>query len=295
MNQTMTPKQLETHLKNNISSLKIEDLPSYGEAKASYAKVRHELGFKLAPGQFLSTEEDITKLDMGSGRYTLGLSLPPASSSDIANLCAFEDQCAEKCVGTGGSNRFMTATNGKLARLKLLVEDTPAAIAMMVYGIEAKVKKYTQEGVGVRLNVYSDIRWEKILPAWFWKKFADVIFYDYTKHPLSSRPAASLPTNYKLTYSVSQRSTIRQISSQRNAGRSVAVVVGTRGGKIPNTKTYRPFSISVDGLGVVDGDANDRRYLDQPGSVVLLRRKNGLPESDPLVRGHRELLDIMKG
>lgn len=293
MNQTMTPKQLETHLKNNISSLKFEDLPSYKEAKASYAKVRHELGFKLAPGQFLSTEEDITKLDMGSGRYTLGLSLPPATSSDIANLCAFEDQCAEKCVGTGGSNRFTTASNGKLARLKLLVEDTPAAIAMIVYGIESKVKVHTQEGVGVRLNVYSDLRWERVLPTWFWKRFANVVFYDYTKHPLSSRPVSSLPDNYKLTYSVSQRSTVQQISIQRKAGRSVAVVVETRGGKIPNTKDYRPFSVEVDGVSVIDGDANDRRYLDEPGSVVLLRRKNGLPKSNPLVRDDQQLLAIV--
>ena len=131
------------------------------------------------------------------------------------------------------------------------------------------------------------------MPTWFWKRFAKVVFYDYTKHPLSSRPVSSLPDNYKLTYSVSQRSTVQQISIQRKAGRSVAVVVETRGGKIPNTKDYRPFSVEVDGVSVIDGDANDRRYLDEPGSVVLLRRKNGLPKSNPLVRDDQQLLAIV--
>jgi hypothetical protein len=166
---------------------------------------------------------------------------------------------------------------------------------MLCDGID-KAQRMHPEGVGVRLNIYSDLRWERILPEWFWERFANVQFFDYTKLPMRSRPINSLPENYRLTYSVSGRSKDAEIAEQLAAGRGVAVVITVRGGKteLPDgTRGYRPLPVT--GARVVDGDLNDRRYEDPAGAVVMLRRKNNLPVLSPLVRTNAELAQILMG
>lgn len=290
---TLTPKQLETLMARELRSVRREDLPTLSEANRAYAEIRERLGFAPVPGLFLSDETDIGKLTAGTGRHAVALSLPPASSSGVANTCAFSDHCEIHCVGTGGSNRYESTARGKTARLLLWIESPRAALTLLVSGLEKISQQYGQENMGMRLNTYSDIRWERILPAWFWETFADVVFYDYTKHSLSSRPEETLPRNYRVTYSVSPRSTMREISAQRDAGRSVAVVVTTRGGKDRGTGTYRSLPVAADDVVTVDGDADDRRYNDPAGSVVMLRRKNRLAETDPLVVSDSRLMGIL--
>jgi hypothetical protein len=293
MSATMTAHQLETALRRALFNIRREDLPSARDARRTYGTVRAAHGFVNRPGLFLSDETDIAKLSAGIGRRTLALSLPPAASSGIAQLCAWSDHCVEPCVGTGGSNRYDSSHRGKVARLALLVDHPAAALALMVDGLSTYVRRYADIGVGMRLNTYSDIRWERILPAWFWELFSDVAFYDYTKHPIRSRPVETMPGNYRVTYSVSPRSTVAEISRQRDAGRSVAVVITTRGGKDRRTGSYRPAPVAVDGVRVVDGDIDDRRYKDPAGAVVLLRRKNGLGATDPLVVSDDRLGEIL--
>ena len=290
----LTALQTEQTIGSQIRNLSREDLPRNQDARRAYATVRVAHGFKDRPGLFLSDETDITKLSVGIGRHTLALALPPAMSSGLADLCPWEDNCAGPCVGTGGSNRYESAARGKTARLALLLTDAPSALALICHGLDLAVSKYGPHGVGMRLNTYSDLRWERILPTWFWDRYASVAFYDYTKHSLRSRPAASLPANYRLTYSVSPRSTDAEICRQRDAGRSVAVVVTVRGGKDRQTGSYRPLPVDADGTATVDGDMDDRRYTDPPGSVVMLRRKNGLGAEDPLVVSDARLGRILE-
>jgi hypothetical protein len=133
----------------------------------------------------------------------------------------------------------------------------------------------------MRLNTYSDVRWERILPADFFDVFARVAFYDYTKHPLRSRPADSLPANYVLTYSYSERDTPAKARAMVAAGRNVAAVVSTRGGLIDGK--LRPVPRELFGLPVVDGDKNDDRFRDRAGVIVALRRKHTLAAESPFV------------
>ena len=285
-----------TQFENRIGkamNLDYSELPTTEQARTAYGLYRAAVGFEPIPGQFLTTEASNTKLALGKGRFSIGLSLPPAKSSGSVNLCAFEDSCAADCVGSGGSNRFPTAKAGKQARLDFLSGSPAHALRMLVDGIDKAVRTHP-EGVGVRLNIYSDLRWERILPSWFWVRFAGVQFFDYTKHPLRSRPHAGLPVNYRLTYSVSGRSKSEEITNQLAVGRGVAVVVRVRGGKtdLPDgTRGYRPLPVT--GARVVDGDLNDRRYDDPAGALVVLRRKNNLPELSDLVRGDAELAQIL--
>lgn len=290
----LTALQTEQTIAAQIRDLSHADLPSIRDARRAYATVRAEQGFKDRPGLFLSDETDITKLSVGIGRHTLALALPPAMSSGVADLCAWADHCIAACVGTGGSNRYESAARGKTARLLLLLTDAPSALALICHGLDLAQAKYGPSGVGMRLNTYSDLRWERILPAWFWHRYANVAFYDYTKHPIRSRRASTMPTNYRVTYSVSPRSTDAEIQRQRDAGRSVAVVVTVRGGKDRQTGSYRPLPVDADGTATVDGDKDDRRYTDPPGAVVMLRRKNGLGAEDPLVVSDARLGRILE-
>jgi hypothetical protein len=162
------------------------------------------------------------------------------------------------------------------------LDEPRAFVSLLVHLLDRKVAK---GDIAVRLNGFSDIRWERVLPGWFWTRYANVTFYDYTKHSLSSRPIATMPDNYTLTYSVTERTTVAQLQREL-AERNVAMVVDVRGGK-RRDGTYRPLPIVKHR--VVDGDKNDRRFDDPDGSIVMLRRKGTLPSHDPLVVGDKRL------
>jgi hypothetical protein len=123
--------------------------------------------------------------------------------------------------------------------------------------------------VALRLNVYSDIRWERhgVMQRW-----SVLSFYDYTKIPNRK----NLPPNYKLTFSFSGNN----LSDCRKAlanGMSVAVPFL---GDLPETWL---------GHEVIDGDADDLRFLDPSPCIVGLRAKGRLrktPESSFLGNNH---------
>ena len=280
---TRTPKQLETQLARALRRVAPEDLPAKRDAQETYARIRVTYGFKYRAGAFLSRESDVEKFTEGTGRAIVGMALAPAASSGLANVCAFEDHCAEPCVAHSGNGRYDSVSNARAARLALWIEDPRAALVLLVSDLELAIRRADgAENLACRLNAFSDIRWERILPDWFWQRFAAVAFYDYTKHPAQSRPARTLPANYRLTYSVSPRSTGRTVAAAVAEGRSVAVVIATKGGRLRDG-SKRPLP-DVPGATVVDGDLSDRRFTDPVGAFVLLRRKGSLGASDPLVR-----------
>ncbi len=116
--------------------------------------------------------------------------------------------------------------------------------------------------VAARLNVASDIRWERVAPQLF--ELEGITFYDYTKAPASQRD--DLGGRYHLTYSVSERprSEVEAVEWLDNGG-SVAVVFETKKGhELPST--WKGFQ-------VIDADHDDGRYTDPPGVVAGLRAK----------------------
>jgi hypothetical protein len=278
------PKELEVSLASQLHEIKLNELPSRREASAIYNEIRarHGLGkFK----KLLSPEASITKLAKGKGRKLAALSLPHGATSGIAETCAFRTAgCygarGENCVAASGNGSRENVFTPRLVRLILLIEAPEAFLRLMIDELDI-LKRKSRSRFGFRLNAYSDIRWERILPAWFWIRYRAAAFYDYTKHPAASRPADSLPENYKLTYSFNERTTPRELSTQLGI-RSVAVVISTRGGKTKNGE-FRPIPSEILGAPVIDGDEDDRRWVDGIGRVVALRRKGRLKAEDPFV------------
>ena len=126
----------------------------------------------------------------------------------------------------------------------------------------------------VRLNGTSDIQWERI------KAYADgtmnifeyldnMQFYDYTK--IAKRFDRELPSNYHLDLSYSEASPrYAQMckDAHRKHGMSLVMVYRDKHAIARARMFFEESHVNV-----VDGDANDLRFLDKPGSMVLLKAK----------------------
>lgn len=121
--------------------------------------------------------------------------------------------------------------------------------------------------LAARLNVFSDLMWEKLTPELF-STFKDVQFYDYTKHVkrMLQWCEGKLPKNYHLTFS---RSECNDKDAMRvlEAGGNVAVVF--------ESKSLRDSLIDSDwqGFRIINGDETDMRFLDPRNVVVGLYAK----------------------
>ena len=282
-----TCMNLERKINRALRNLTFGDLPALSDAKRAYASERAALGFREVAGAWMSAPSDVAKYREGEGRVIYGMALAAHKASGH-NVCLWEDHCAKACVAKSGNGGYPAVTAARIARTNLWANDPAAALTLLVRGMDNAVRAHGTLNVAARLNTFSDIRWERVLPFWFWTRFGFVKFYDYTKAPLRARPVATVPGNYSLTYSVSSRSTQEEIAAQRAAGRSVAVVVETRGGIDRRTGDKRPLP-TVMSANVVDGDRDDRRYADPEGAIVMLRRKGSLSAGDSLVRDPRSI------
>jgi hypothetical protein len=195
------------------------------------------------------------------GFITQAQYLSPASESGW-QFCPFRSPgCESSCLGH--SSGLMVTSTSKQARINrstLLMTDRIAYGAKAIkeiFALERKAKK-ARKRPAVRLNADSDIRWESMRfgGMTLMDRFKDCQFYDYTKWPAHLRQ--NLPANYHLTYSRSELTTSEDIKREITAGRNVAVVFDA----VPDTWEDLP---------VIDGDANDLRFLDPVGVIVGLK------------------------
>lgn len=275
-----TPNQIEKSLRaaflkyeNRTHAQTLRDLQ---DAKDIYRWIRSTHGIK-SPGKLLT--QSISKLAKNA-TPTYGLALLPAKFSGIGNLCAFSDSCAETCVAFSGNGSFNSTIRSRQAKTHLMINN-PYSFIVLLCDELAKLHEYTDGESLVRLNTYSDIRWERIFPD-FMSALYSVQFYDYTKHTTRSRPANTLPDNYRLTYSVSEKTTAQEIQNAKAADRNLAVVVLTRSGKTP--AGWRPIPETWGNMPTVDGDLTDDRTGDPIGSVVILRRKHTMKPWHPMIQ-----------
>lgn len=211
---------------------------------------------------------DNVKLDKSntkSTKYlTYGMSLAPHTMSGY-NVCSQSTPgCRASCIVTSGfGGRYASVNRGRVARTRLLFQNRAGFKAMLFGEMRALVRKAEKMGrkLAIRLNVFSDIPWERVFPELF-TEFSAVQFYDYTK-----RTDRDPPANYHLTFS---RSETNEAECRRvlAAGGTVAAVFGINPANWP---TQRPAALF--GAPIVNGDETDLRFLDPPGSVVGLYAK----------------------
>jgi hypothetical protein len=223
------------------------------------------------------------------GYMTAILYLSPYKISG-KNLCPMAEAagCWRTCLNVQGRARIARSdmeVNGyylpdnaiqraRLARTRLFLDRPAEFMQQLIRELDAFVKRAKRKGLMpcVRLNGTSDIVWERrscsgehreALPAYtIFDRFPGVQFYDYTKLPV--RLHRKLPANYHLTvsYSAADKAYAAQCWAAHKAGRNVVMVVRSKG--------ERDRLVSH---GCVDGDAHDLRFLDPPGSWIVLAAK----------------------
>lgn len=235
-----------------------------------------------------------------AGFLTAVLYLSPASLSGY-NVCPqATNACKWLCLNTAGRAGIYKAgeeTNviqiARIAKTRWYFEDRPSFLATLALEIGRFLKKAAKLGLTpvIRLNGTSDLPWERVEIfgcANFMELFPDVQFYDYTKVAKRCRAkykARHIPANYDLTYSL----------AEDNDGEACAVLRG--GGKVAAIFFGKDLPAHMDWTGhklvsssrtcfddnefpVTNGDLNDLRFLDKPGSIAGLSAK-GKAKKDP--------------
>lgn len=126
----------------------------------------------------------------------------------------------------------------------------------------AKVGRLAQKQgkrAAVRLNVFSDIPWERFLDL---DALSRIQFYDYTK---IAKQLARTPKQYYLTFSLSE-------TNEPEASQALA-----KGFNVAAPLREKPEQFL--GYPVIDGDTHDYRFLDEQPAVVALKPK-GLAKED---------------
>lgn len=219
------------------------------------------------------------KLAKDKSVVTYGLALAQANTVGLVKVklpdgsflitrittCPFSTPaCRAGCVSQNGNGRYDQVQRARQLKTRFLLEDPDAFCSLLAHELDVAQSKYGAK-LRVRLNTFSDIRWEDVVP---WLLASDqavslrgeIGFYDYTKDWQRDPPA-----NYRLTLSASERTSDKRMRDAVSSGRTVAVVFDTaRTAELPAT---------WHGLTVIDGDKSDNRADDASGVVVGLRAK----------------------
>lgn len=193
----------------------------------------------------------LKKSDKSSQEYRLaGLSLMP---DDI--LCPYRNVagCAKSCLESAGMGVFSNVKAGRQRKSDWWHSDRNGFLDQLRKELTNFDKLCKRQGVkaAVRLNVLSDIPWEKHgIP----QEFPDIFFYDYTKN--ASR-LGKTPDNYELMFSYSNEPDYQKhVAKAWNTDAPISVVF--RGGMPEHYKGRR----------VIDGDASDLVNV-KAGKVVV--------------------------
>jgi len=209
------------------------------------------------------------------GLPNYGLTLSAAEGSEEFDACTWRTpMCTAACVlVTAGKASLPSVVKARQVKTQFLGRAPQDFV--LILAAELKAASLKHGGIAARLNVASDVRWERVAPQLF--ELEGIRFYDYTKAPASQRD--DLGGRYHLTYSVSERPRSEAEAVEwLDRGGSVAVVFATtRGHELPST--WKGFQ-------VIDADHDDGRYTDPPATVAGLRAKGAgrRPEAGGFVK-----------
>ena len=238
----------------------------------------------------LSANSKLRKLPGAAAKYrAIGLAMAPARHSG-RNLCTWSTTgCENACNGFfSGMNVTRTTRAALVGRARLFLENRAEFVAKLFRELANFAKLCARQNVipAVRLNVSTDIVWERILPEIF-AEFPRMAFYDYTAALPRHRPTT--PANYSLSHSWKETTTADDVRAVIEAGRNLVVPFDSAW--IPQRGLYGalPESLTVEGgaggaitLRCVNGERHDLRLpaVDGRGVVVALHGKSGSSRVD---------------
>jgi hypothetical protein len=242
-------------------------------------------------GKYAVFSESNSKLNKEKSIYTIGLMLSPAKSSGF-NVCSHSGNCEKACIGEfAGFNRLKSVQNKHIETTREFFADPKTFLNVMLFDI-LKAERYAEKQgkkLAVRLNVFSDIPWEKMLFTCgrnLFEILADngkkTVLYDYTKNPRrfylnSAYPNYHITASYSENWELSKNATLKLLSD----GVNIAIPFI---GKIPrNYSLYFKGENGYINAGVKNGDNSDYRPNDKKGIFIGLKAKGGknITENNP--------------
>tara|TARA_A100001011_G_C14191065_1_gene791341 strand:+ start:77 stop:955 length:879 start_codon:yes stop_codon:yes gene_type:complete len=270
-NQKIANNHLKNHFNNDSFILYHRQL-AYEQIKNALDKNNNLIWSKLPK---LVTQN--SKLDKGS-KYdflNLGVQFAPSYISGF-NVCSNASiECGMKCINfTGlGSKHMLNKSNIHMVLKARLIrtiiyfeykEQFKKRVIKEINLYKNKVKKLNDNNTNdkeikicIRLNVFSDIKWEKTFKEIF-NIFSDLQFYDYTK--VLNRNIKHLD-NYHLTI------------SRNEINKDVIKDIPNNKAYVFNIKRNDKMISTYDNKKVIDGDLHDLRFLDNKNVIVGLRYK----------------------
>lgn len=227
------------------------------------------------PRNILGTSVKVEKGEK-QGVLTAVAYLSPGREAGI-NMCPMAAGCEAGCLGTTtGHLRMDLATRARICKtlwFMLFRDHFLRRLSKEIIG-HAMTAKTLGMIPAIRLNGSSDIRWEAHgVP----QAHPGVQFYDYTK--LSAKARSKAPSNYRLTFSLSERAdSMGHALEWLNAGGNVAAVVAGVSTKVKDAKAAAAGIVergTYEGFTAIDGDETDIRFDDPPGAWVILYAKGG--------------------
>lgn len=205
---------------------------------------------------------------------TMGLSLIPADGAGIGNLCPFADVCIEPCLAHQGQGTMSNVAGPRAAKTALWFLARDWFLEKLQRELENFRRRETDDVIGVRLNMFSDIPWEYygVIDA-----NPGIMFMDYTKNP---RRVGMIRPNYWITFSYDGHNWQHAENILRrgdnvsavfhNDSDTLADTFGTDAacGKAAHRQILPRF---FRGWPVIDGGKTDWRPDDPRGVIVGLR------------------------
>ena len=241
----------------------------------------------------LSANSKLRKAPGKAGRYrAIGLAMAPANYSG-REMCAWRTAgCTLACNGFWSGMNVTISTRLALIGRALLWHNFRELFAEKLFReIHNFEKLCSRSGVipAVRLNVSTDVVWERMLPELF-TEFPRVSMYDYTKALPKHRP--TLPRNYTLCHSFNERTTSADVRDVIDAGRNIVVAFDSAyapqrklWGALPESVRFtNDFGLDFE-LPVINADRHDIRLpaVDGRGVVQGLHGKSGRSRVDSAV------------
>lgn len=233
-------------------------------------------GKLIIPKTLLSVSADAKTVKGEKSGYLTGiLYLAPGTLAGVGNMCVHASKgCAMSCLWKAGRAAMFKAINkSRVMKTRFLYEHREQFIALLLKDVAKLTRKANRLGLtpALRLNGTSDLPVENLFKVIF-QTFPTLTVYDYTKSikRAIAWSKGELPTNYHLTFSLSETNQAQAAIALR-AGVNVAAV--THGFQVGE-------QIPFDGLTVetLDGDKSDLRFLDSPsfngqGRLIILKAK----------------------
>jgi hypothetical protein len=257
------------------------------KARASrkvYEDFARSRGFKGGGGSLL-IENGKTMKSTGEGVHTKGLSLAPHSANGLKgfDVCPrASTECRANCLGTeaGGNRQYPDAAlASKVLKTHFIAHHPEHAARLLDHEIGRHVAHAEKAGykAGVRLNVTSDLPYEKYAPHLF-ERHPTAQFYDYTKmhQRVMNQSKDDHPVNYHL--SLSHTGTSHPESNDQHAVKAleaghVVAMVYQRGKHIPSPKHVEDMKTG-NKYPIANGDDDDNTF-DRHATTGLVDRKKG--------------------